>query len=135
MTGPRFRITSHTADVRLHVWGDTEQELVAHAVAGAMRLALGRDAGGRATSWHVVQRDARDAASRLVAAVNEALFLLYTRHQVTVAVSRTGRRISLGVVGPAPGVRLEGEIKAATFHALRPRREGRRRSAVLVLDV
>ncbi|MFZ5785315.1 MAG: archease [Acidobacteriota bacterium] len=135
MARPRFRITAHTADVRLLVWGDTEQELLAHAVAGAMRLALDRDVSGLPIAWRRVRGRVRDLASTLVATVNEALFLLYSRREVTVAVAWTEGHVSLGALGLAAGVEPEREVKAATFHALQPRVAGRRRSAVLVLDV
>lgn len=135
MTRPRFRLTPHTADVRLHVWGDTEQDLVAHAVAGTMRLALGREPRGQAAAWHRVERDERDVAARLVTAVNEALFLLYTRRCACVAMRWEAGHALLGAVPLRAGVEPEMEIKAATFHALRPLREARRLFAVLVLDV
>jgi SHS2 domain-containing protein len=100
-----------------------------------MRVALGRAPRGRADAWHRVESDGRDVAARLVSAVNEALFLLYTRRQACVAMRWDAGHAVIGGARLPAGVEPETEVKAATFHALHPRLRGRRLHAVLVLDV
>jgi len=132
---PRFRVLPHTADVRLAVWGDDRAELLCHAVVGAVRLALGRPLRRRATRHEVVPSWPTGLERQLVRAVNEALHQLYARRRAAVGLALRGRRAVLALI-ELPDSRLpELEIKAATFHALAPRRRHGRLSAVLTLDL
>lgn len=134
MPRPRYRQLAHTADVRLAVWGGSEEELLRNAAAGALACALGGPARGAAQRWHPVDRLPRDLAARLVRVVNEALFLLYLRREaaVDVRLGRAGAEIAVATLaaGRTPAV----EIKAATFHALEVTR-GARLRAVITLDL
>jgi SHS2 domain-containing protein len=130
-----YRILPHTADVRLAVWGASEEELISNTVAGALALALGRPPGGAPTSTAAIRRWPESLEGRLVAAANEAIFLLFARRLLAVGVRVSHRGAELAVRPLAEGEDPEREIKAATFHALRPRREGERLRAVLVLDL
>jgi SHS2 domain-containing protein len=130
----RFRRLAHTADVRLVVWGGDQEELLRNAVSGALTCALGRSPRGSPEAWRVVAPWPEDLAGRLVRAVNEALFLLYSRREVAVGLRLRAERSALGVVPLprhlAPGV----EVKAATFHDLAVVRHPRLR-ATLTLDL
>ncbi len=135
MARPRFRTLAHGADLRVAVWGDNEEELIRNALAGAMTLALGRrrlSAGRRRVAlrpWPA------GLAARLVRAVNEALFALYARGEAACGIELGAAGAAL-IVGPLPaGVLPEFEIKAATYHDLRPKRRGGRLTALLTLDV
>jgi hypothetical protein len=132
---PRYRALPHTADVRLAVWGADRAELLRNAVVGAVRLALGRPPRRGAIRQVVVPGPAGSLDRQLVGAVNEALHQLYARRAAAVGLVLRAGRIVLEL-SPLPTGRLpELEIKAATFHALRPRRRGGRLSAVLTLDL
>ena len=76
-----------------------------------------------------------DLASRLVRAVNESLFILYARHEVAVRFELIGRAATLALSPLPPGTTPELEVKAATYHELRPRQHRRRLAAILTLDV
>ncbi len=135
MRRPRFRTLPHRADLRVAVWGDDEEDLVANAVAAAMALAIGRRARPEALRRARIAPWPAGLEARLVRAVNEALFALYTRGEAAggVEVRRGGATL---LVGPLPpGVVPEREIKAATYHDLRTRRRGGRLAALLTLDV
>ncbi|MBP1619647.1 MAG: Archease protein family [Acidobacteria bacterium] len=135
MPRPRYRALPHTADVRLAVWGADRAELLRNAVVGAVRLALGRPPRRGAIRQVVVPGPAGSLDRQLVGAVNEALHQLYARRAAAVGLVLRAGRIVLEL-SPLPTGRLpELEIKAATFHALRPRRRGGRLSAVLTLDL
>jgi SHS2 domain-containing protein len=134
MALPRFRQLAHTADVRLAVWGASEVELLANAAAGALRCALERTPRGRPRRWIPIARWPRALSDRLVRVVNEALFLLYSRRELTVAVRCTPRGALLGVAPLPDGWMPVTEVKAATFHALRPV-TSQRLSALLTLDL
>lgn len=131
---PRFRRLPHTADCRLAVWGQSEEDLIRNAVAGTLRQALERPAGGRKGCWQRVAPWPSDSGGRIVAAVNHALFSLYSLRLVATDFALRRDR---GFVRLAPLKRQVSlrEVKAATFHALDPhRREGRLR-VVLTLDL
>jgi SHS2 domain-containing protein len=133
MARPRFRLLPHTADARLAVWGDSETELLANAVAGALRCACGGPARGPVRCWYRLPLP-RALPERLVRTVNEALFLLFARRELVVAVRSSRGGAALGV-SPLPAGRTPAtEVKAATFHALRPVRSPRL-GAVLTLDL
>ncbi len=130
----RFRALRHVADCRLLVWGEDEETLIAHAIAATLRHALISEPRGAAREWHPVLPWPPDLAGRLVHAVNEALFLLYTRRRVATGFAL---RDGGGWLGTVPlGDRAIGrEIKAATFHALRPANRRGRLSVTLTLDL
>lgn len=88
------------------------------------------------TGWHTVPRWPKLLESQVVAAVNEALFLLYARRTLTVTLrTKEGGGIELGVA-PLPSGRFPArEIKAATFHGLSAGRSGGRLRAVVLLDL
>jgi len=130
----RFRRLPHTADLRVRIWGESEETLIANAVAAAVRLALDHELRAPAREWHPVVPWPEDAAARLVQTVNEALFLLYARGRVATGFRRDAEGGWLGTV-PLDRRTLHREIKAATFHALSPRRHGATLSAVLTLDL
>lgn len=130
----RFRRLPHTADLRILVWGERDEALIANAVAATVRFALDREPHATAWEWHPVHPWPADLATRLVQTVNEALFLLYARHQVAVAFrsDATGGWLATASLGRRP---IHREIKAATFHALRPHRRSAKLAAVLTLDL
>ena len=135
MRRPRFRTLAHRADLRVAVWGYSEEELIRNAVLSAMFLALGTSPRIEALRRVAIRPWPGDLPSRLVRAVNESLFILYARHEVTVRFELVGRRATLAL-GPLPaGVAPQLEIKAATYHGLRPQRQGCRLAAILTLDV
>ncbi len=136
MAAVRFRQLPHTADIRLAVWGDDEDELVRNAVAGVTRAALGDGGGGGpARSWAGLGPWDGDLSWRLVRAANEAVFQLFARRMRVVGFRRTAAGAELGLTPLAPGRLPRIEIKAVTFHDLHPRRTSGRLRAVLTLDV
>ncbi len=135
MGRPRYRTLRHGADLRVAVWGDGEEELVANAVLAAMTLALGAPPRVRPRRRAAVRSWPDGLPMRLVRAVNESLFALYARREVAVGLELKGRHAAL-LVGALPaGLEPELEVKAATFHDLRLRRRHGRLRAILTLDV
>jgi SHS2 domain-containing protein len=134
MRGFRFRRLPHVADCRLLVWGNDPETLVANAVEGTLRQALGCPFKRAEPEWLPLTSWPPDLARQLVSAVNEALFLLYSRGLVTLSFRVSGGRGWLATV-PLRGRAIVREIKAATFHSLEPvRRHGRIR-VTLTLDL
>jgi SHS2 domain-containing protein len=135
MSGPRFRTLPHRADLRVAIWGDDEEELIRNAVAAAGKLAIGRLPRLSAEIWVGIRPWSGDLPSRLVRAVNEALFHLYARHKVAIGFEATARGARLALASLPAGCRPELEVKAATYHDLRPRRRAGRLGALMTLDV
>lgn len=132
----RFRQLPHTADVRLVVYGQNEEELLHHLALGLGRLVLGRTPRGAPTAVHRLPLPAADLSARLVEVGNEVVFLLFTRRHATVAVNLEGAEALLSLRPLASGREPLFEIKAVTFHALKPRKDPRRGlSAVVTLDL
>jgi SHS2 domain-containing protein len=135
VSAPRFRQLSHTADLRLAVWGNDELELVENAVLGTMRAVLRRDVHATPVDAAVVSPWPAELSRRLVRATNEALFRLYRYRQVSIAVE-VGRTRAVLRLAPLPlSWPVEVEIKAVTYHDLRPALAGERWRAILTLDV
>lgn len=132
---PRFRQLPHPADIRLAVWGNNREELLRNGVLGAMYTAMDVELPLAPASWHRVPEWPASLEGRLVAAVNEALFLLYTRRQMTVALRRHDREVELGAAPLPPGSTPAREIKAATFHGLSTGRSAGRLRAIILLDL
>jgi SHS2 domain-containing protein len=131
----RFRQLSHTADLRLAAWGTDEAELVGNAVLGTMHVVLGRDLHATPRDVAAVSPWPTNLSSRLVRATNEALFWLYGHRLVTVGVRIDEAGAEL-LVAPLPSRwPLELEIKAVTYHDLRPARAAGRWRAILTLDI
>jgi SHS2 domain-containing protein len=135
MKRPRFRTLPHGGDLRVAVWGTNEEELIRNAVAAADSLAMGRLPRLEARDWVPIVPWPADLQSRLVRAVNEALFQLYARHALAVGFHLGPRSARLAIAPLPPGRKPELEVKAATYHDLRPRRGARRLAALLTLDV
>lgn len=135
MRPPAYRRLPHTADLRLVVWGSSFEELCRNAVRGALHEALGRPPSGPPVHFLEVEDRPEDELLRLVRTVNEALFLLYTRRLVSVAVRWEGARTAVGVRPLPAGREPLVEVKAATLHALATPARQRRRRLVLTLDL
>ncbi len=130
----RYRRLPHTADCRLAVWGKSEEELIRNAVAGTLRQASNHRFRGSCGHWQRVEPWPSDIGARIVAAVNQALFSLYSQRLVTTDFELRRNR---GFVRLTPLTRQAflREIKAATFHALHPYRRKGRLTVVLTLDL
>jgi SHS2 domain-containing protein len=132
---PRFRTLAHTADLRIAVWGTDEEGLIRNAIAAAVTVVLGRAPDLPARRWVALRRWPSDLPSRLVRGVNEALFRLYARNEVAVGFEGPAGRARIALATMPPAWHPQTEVKAATYHDLRPRRRAGRLAACLTLDV
>lgn len=136
MGAVRFRQLPHTADVRLAVYGQNEEELMRHLALGIGRLVLGRTPQGPPKSFHRFPLPQDDLAARLVRVGNEVVFWLFAKGHVTVDVRLEGQDAELHLRPLGPRSTPHFEIKAVTFHALRPQARGKAGlAAVLTLDL
>ncbi|MCS7182696.1 MAG: archease [Thermoanaerobaculum sp.] len=132
----RFRQLPHTADVRLIVYGRSEEEILRHLAVGIGRLVLGKTPAGSAPELRTVQLPPGDMPRRLVRVGNEVLFYLFYRHLATVNLQLSGDLVQLHMQPLASQAQPRFEVKAVTFHALKLKvREDGRMAAVVTLDL
>jgi SHS2 domain-containing protein len=132
------RLEPHTADVVLCAWSPTEQGCLAQAIeglAGSFVAATSAPVGSR-----VLRVRAATAAERLVAVLEEVLFLLDTEGVVAVAariepVTGPEVRGELAVVALAATVPVGPAPKGIAWHELRQDRTGGQWRCRVVVDV
>ncbi len=132
----RWQEVAHTADLAVHVWGDTLEDLFGTA-ATAMGTFVGSAAAGPVGVVRTLELSAPDAEALLVDWLNELLYLhdltrcIFTSTRFEV-LSETTLRAS--VVG-YPMASRYGQIKAATYHNLTIVRGSGGYETVIVFDV
>jgi SHS2 domain-containing protein len=135
MGRPRFRQLPHTADVRLSVYGENEEQLLRNLALGITHLVLGRLPRARPRVQAQVSLPQQTLASRLVRVGNEVVYWLFTRRHAPVDLHLAPEGALLELAPLPPKAQLLFEIKAVTFHALRPQAARDRLRAVLTLDL
>lgn len=135
MKRPSYRRLSHTADIRLVIWGSGYEELCRHAVRGALHVAFGRPPKGTPTQYLAIDDVPAEVTLALVRIVNEALFQLYARGLASTDVRWQRGRLYLGVRPLRPGHLPTTEVKAATLHGLDASQVKGRWRATLTLDL
>lgn len=132
---PRFRQLPHTADVRLAIYGQTEEELLLHLALGLGRLALGRTPSGKPQREVVFRLGGEELGPRLVRFGNEVLFWLFTRHYLTIGVRLKGDEAVLALRPLSSREKPLFEVKAVTAHALAPQKQAARYKVLITLDL
>lgn len=132
---PRFRQLPHTADVRLAIYGRTEQELLLHLALGLGRLVLGRTPCGKPQREAVFRLGTKELGPRMVRFGNEVLFWLFTRNCVTIGVRFKGDEAVLALRSLSSKEKPLFEVKAVTAHALAPQKQAGRYKVQLTLDL
>jgi len=133
-----FEIVEHTADVGLHVRGETLEMLFADAARGMFSIISETPPAGRPAS-HKVELNAPDAESLLVDWLGELLYLFEVKKFfATEPEVRAVEASRLSAV--VRGVRLQGvipgtEIKAVTRHLLNIDRTGNGFETTLYFDL
>jgi SHS2 domain-containing protein len=115
------RLVEHTADLALEAWAPDEPALLAE-VARAICAILTEDAAIEPRDRRGLELATADADERLVAWINELIFLAVTAGFVVadaaVTLSEGGLRADLAGEAGARA-RVKTELKAATYHELR----------------
>jgi SHS2 domain-containing protein len=124
---------SHTAEIELHIAGQSEEEVFADAVDAFSRY-IELDSGGAPARYEVTV-EASDRGALLVELIGELIFLADTESFIT---DRSSIRLDDGrLVAVLDGRRTQVDplVKAATYHDLRFERAGEIWQARVVLDV
>ncbi|WP_338251188.1 archease [Dictyobacter halimunensis] len=116
-----YEVFEHTADIGIHAFGDTIEELFCHAAQGMESLMVAPEQVGVMTSRQI-SVEGHDPVSLLIAWLNELIFLFDTeyllfRHFEIEAITETqvkGR--ASGEPYDAQRHDLSSAIKAVTWH-------------------
>jgi SHS2 domain-containing protein len=133
------RLEPHTADVVLCAWSPTEAGCLAQAVEG-LTASFVAAAAATPTGTRVLRVRAATAPERLVAVLEEVLFLLDTEGVVPVAariepVTGPEVRGELAVVAVAATVQVGSVPKGIARHELRQDHSARQWQCRVVVDV
>ncbi len=117
----RWQERDHTADLCIHVWGESLADLFTTSARGMFALLGGESEAAPSTETHVVRLDAVDTEALLVDWLNELLYLA-ERDQLTAYTQvsfdvLTPTSLQARVVG-SPVETFRTYIKAATYHNL-----------------
>ncbi len=135
MSLPRYRTLARGGDLRIAVWGDNTEELLGNAVLAVTGAALGTVPRATPQTRSPIRPWPSGLPSQLVRATNEALFMLFHRATLPVGLELHASGASL-LLAPLPRGCTPGlEIKAATYHDLRPGRCKGRLAATITLDL
>jgi SHS2 domain-containing protein len=135
-----FETFEVTADVGIMAWGDTLEELFASAARGMLTLMITPGTARPAESLFVEARGA-DLPSLLVAWLNELLYRCEVEEwapadvRVHEVADGRARGELLGEPAATDGHQFKAVVKAATYHLLECRKDGRRWRARVVFDV
>lgn len=133
-----FRLLPHTSEVGLRVTGKTWEEFYLDAARGLLALYGAGDLPARGAGRRMgVSLRAASPEELLVAWLNELNYLLSARRLLPVSIGfeKAGPAEVEARLGVARGARLEREVKAASYHGLRVRRERGALRATVILDV
>jgi SHS2 domain-containing protein len=131
-------LIEHTADVGLHVWAPTLDELFEEAANGL--IAVMGEGSGEMTKREEIALEAPDLGSLFVDWLSEVLFLFEAR-EVLPSIIRVhvedDTRLSATIEGPSTeGFREQGPaVKAVTYHGLEIGPSNDRFEARVYLDV
>jgi SHS2 domain-containing protein len=135
-----FELLEHTADVKLHAWGDTRSALFRAAAEGLYSVIGEINLSERAAPATVTIR-APDVTDLFHDWLAELLFLFATQ-RVKVSdiefstITDTELDATVRKVGvDCAGSRFGGEVKAVTYHGLHVERRGGRHEATVILDL
>jgi SHS2 domain-containing protein len=115
-------LVEHTADVGLHVWGSSLEDVFAEAAVGLIRV-MGRGEGPPASE--AVELEAPDLDALFVDWLSEVLFLFEAREVVPRDARVRIDRDTCALSATVDGVRAESfvqegpAVKAVTYHGLK----------------
>ncbi len=130
-----YEEVSHTADWSVKVWAVNLPELFSECMKAMLHMMKAEYLPGQSIG-QIIDLQALDAESLLVAFLNEILFLIETRGLVPVKNDISISENTLHGVFQCMSLQsMKKEIKAVTFHNLKIEQKGKFLEVVLVFDV
>jgi SHS2 domain-containing protein len=116
----KFEILEHRADLKIRVFGRTEEELFENAMVGMLRAAKYEPTKQLATKQQTIKISSLDLPSLLVDFLSEVLYLVETKKLIFEKVKFkkfTENEIEATLTGK-PLKRMGVHIKGVTYHEL-----------------
>ena len=127
----------HTGEVRIHLEGQTQEELFEEAARGLAEVMLGPELPGATGPLQEVTLTSVDSEALLVDWLNELVFRADAEHRIITEAhvdAATDTELRARIRGAEVEV-LKTAVKAATLHGLHLQRSPGRITASVVLDV
>jgi len=137
---PNFEVIDHTADVGIVAYGNRVEEVFLNAADGVFSLIADLGKVDEETSQHIAV-DAPDQEELLVAWINELLYLfdaenlIFSRFKIIELGKTQLKAIAYGEQVDPDRHDLRAQVRAATSHRLKLKKEGNAFSAQLILDL
>jgi len=125
-----FEILEHTADIGIAAYGKTKREVFINAAKGMFEIIAGKNKNLKENFYDKIKLEADNLEGLLFAWLNELLYIGETRMVILNKFQikeLSDFQIKAEVEGMKinpPSVKIEKEIKAATYHRLEIKQDG-----------
>ncbi|MGB6606695.1 MAG: archease [Atribacterota bacterium] len=120
----KFEILEHTADIGIAAYGKTRKEVFINAAKGMFEIIAGENKNPKENFYDKIKLEADNLEGLLFAWLNELLYISETRlvilnkfHIKELSDFQIKAEIEGMKINP-PSIKIEKEIKAATYHRL-----------------
>jgi len=125
-----FEILEHTADIGIAAYGKTKREVFINAAKGMFEIIAGKNKNLKENFYDKIKLEADNLEGLLFAWLNELLYIGETRMVILnkfqikeLSDFQIKAEIEGMKINP-PSVKIEKEIKAATYHRLEIKKDG-----------
>jgi len=120
----KFEILEHTADIGIAAYGKTKKEVFINAAKGMFEIIAGENKNPKENFYDKIKLEADNLEGLLFAWLNELLYISETRlvilnkfHIKELSDFQIKAEVEGMKINP-PSIKIEKEIKAATYHRL-----------------
>jgi SHS2 domain-containing protein len=125
-----FEILEHTADIGIAAYGKTKREVFINAAKGMFEIIAGKNKNLKENFYDKIKLEADNLEGLLFAWLNELLYIGETRMVILnkfqikeLSDFQIKAEVEGAKINP-PSIKIEKEIKAATYHRLEIKKDG-----------
>lgn len=139
----KFEILEHTADIGIAAYGKTRKEVFINTAKGMFEIIAGENKNPKENFYDKIKLEADNLEGLLFAWLNELLYISETRlvilnkfHIKELSDFQIKAEVEGMKINP-PSIKIEKEIKAATYHRLEIKKdeESGLWSAQIIFDI